>query len=243
MASNASDLRSVPAGGSAIDFYRRVRTTVDWPGIVTILIQCLILALAFGPGAAFLLVVVAMLVTAASLLANTRSQPSVEISEPRGWRNAMANAGLATGLAALSLLVPSPYSQQLFAVAAVASLAASMSDSLSHELGMLFGGKPRLITTWNQVQPGENGAVSLVGIGVGIVSAFGLTMLAFFVGVITSRAALLAGLAACAGNLIDSVLGATAERRGWLSNNGVNFLAVFSSGFLVLLAFLVWGVT
>lgn len=237
MVSIESAVRQASFVGAGRRFYRRVRTTVEWSGIITILLQSFILAAAFGSGAALLLFVVAALVTAAQLLENSRRDSVAEITEARNWRNALANAGIATGFALLSLLSSSTQLRSAFVVGAVATLAASLSDSLSHEIGVVFGGRPRLITTWQLVEPGENGGVSLIGSAVGVVSAFGLAGLAIFVGLIGTRGALLAATAACAGNLFDSLLGATVERRGLLANNGVNFSAVFLSGAIVLLTF------
>lgn len=182
-----------------------------------------------------MLFLVAALVTAAQLLENSRRNSVATISEPRTWRNAFANAGVATGFALLSFISSSSQLRSAFVIGVVATLAASLSDSLSHQLGVVFGGRPRLITTWQQVEPGENGGVSFAGSVVGIVSALGFAGLATFVGLIGSRGALLAATAACAGNLSDSVLGATVERRGLLANDGVNFSAVFFAGAIVLL--------
>jgi uncharacterized membrane protein len=36
-------------------------------------------------------------------------------------------------------------------------------------------------------------------------------------------------LGAIAGLFVDSLLGATAERRGWLNNDGVNFLSTLAA--------------
>lgn len=237
MVSIESVVRPASLVGAGRSFYRSVRTTVEWSGAIAILLQSLILAAAFGSGAALLLLVVAALVTAAQLLENSRRDLVAEISEPRNWRNALANAGVATAFALLSLLSSSTQLRSAFVIGAVATLAASLSDSLSHEIGVVFGGTPRLITTWQLVEPGENGGVSLIGSVVGIVSAFGLAGLAIFAGLIELYGALLAGTAACAGNLLDSLLGATVERRGLLANDAVNFSAVCFAGAIVLLTF------
>jgi uncharacterized protein (TIGR00297 family) len=243
MVSDESTLRPTSRGEVVRTLYSRLRTTFEWSGIVAIVFQAIVLALAFGTGAGLLLLLVGSLVTAASFLENSRRDSNCKDSEPRSWRNALANAGVATGFGALSLLMSSTQGRAIFAVGSVASLAASFSDSLSHEIGVMCGGKPRLITTWRLVEPGENGGVSLVGSVVGIIAAFGLAALAILVGVIGLRGALVAGIAACAGNLIDSILGATVERRGRLGNNGVNFSAAFSSAVLVLLVLLVLNLT
>ena len=243
MVSIESAVRPASLVGAGRTFYRSVRTTVEWSGIIAILLQSIILAAAFGSGAALLLLLVAALVTAAQLLANSRRDSVSKISERRTWRNAFANAGVATGFALLSFISTSTQLRSAFVIGAVATLAASLSDSLSHEIGVVFGGQPRLITTWQLVEPGENGGISLAGSVVGIVAAFGFAGLATFAGLMGSGGALLAATAACAGNLGDSLLGATVERRGLLANDGVNFSAVFFAGAIVLLVFFALNVS
>ncbi len=46
--------------------------------------------------------------------------------------------------------------------------------------------------------------------------------------------ALCAGLGAIGGLFVDSLLGATAERRGWLNNDAVNFLSTFAAAVLAI---------
>jgi uncharacterized protein (TIGR00297 family) len=105
----------------------------------------------------------------------------------------------------------------------------------------LYGGKPRLITTWRQVEPGENGAITLTGCAIGLVSAIAIALLAVLLGVILQGSTLVVVLAACFGNLTDTILGAIVQRRGWLSNNDVNLGAVFSASAVVLLTFAIFG--
>jgi uncharacterized protein (TIGR00297 family) len=127
----------------------------------------------------------------------------------------------------------------VLAVAVVGSLAAALSDTLSHDIGELYGGTPRLITTWRKVRAGESGAVSPLGTAVGIAAAFGFSTAAALCGVIGFRASVVAGGGACLGGIIDSVLGATLERKGWADNYLVNMGAVLSSSISVV-AFMLW---
>lgn len=114
-------------------------------------------------------------------------------------------------------------------VAGLAAMAEAAADTVSSELGQVFGARPRMITSLRAVEPGTDGAVSAAGTLAGCVAAVivaALGTLAF-----EGNATMLA--ASCAGGifglLFDSVLGATLELRGWLNNDAVNFLSTASA--------------
>lgn len=131
-------------------------------------------------------------------------------------QNMLAGSNWASGETVLA--VP------LFA-AAVAALAEAAADTVSSEAGQVFGGRPRLITTWKRVDPGRDGAVSLAGTVAGAIAA-GLVASA---GTLALHGNLRFFALSCGGGilgfLIDSLLGATLEERGWLNNDAVNFLS------------------
>jgi len=115
-----------------------------------------------------------------------------------------------------------------FAIA-LAALAEAAADTISSELGQVLGGTPRMITTFRRVAPGTDGGITIAGTVAGIVAA----------GVVAGAGtwALEGGAAMLAiswgggvfGLFFDSLLGATAERRGWLNNDAVNFLSTASA--------------
>ena len=127
----------------------------------------------------------------------------------------------------------------IFAVG-LAALAEAAADTVSSELGQVFGGGPRMITTLRAAEPGQDGAISAVGTLAGIVAAAIVAAL----GTLALGANWTVFAVSCAGGtfglVFDSLLGATLERRGWLNNDAVNFLstagaAAFALGFLAIL--------
>jgi uncharacterized protein (TIGR00297 family) len=215
--------------------YLSVCATATLSGIVVVFFQMLILYWAFGLRGATLFVLVPVLGTVASAIPVRKTIEKVETEAPRSWRNAVANVGVATILAVATIASVTPYVRNIFAAMVVTSLAAALSDTLSHELGLRFGGTPRLITSFRKVAPGVNGAVSGFGSLVAILTAFVFSGTAAALGLIPSNEILAVTLAAIVGNLVDSLLGATFERRGWLGNDLVNFVCVLSASILVLL--------
>ena len=112
----------------------------------------------------------------------------------------------------------------LFAMG-LAALAEAAADTVSSEIGQVLGGRPRMITTLRAVEPGTDGGMSLAGTAAGVMAGAvvaGIGTVALHGGWALFWVSL-AG--AVFGLLFDSLLGATLERRGWLNNDGVNFLS------------------
>ncbi|KAJ9635718.1 uncharacterized protein PV06_08858 [Exophiala oligosperma] len=97
----------------------------------------------------------------------------------------------------------------------MSNYAATTSDTLSSELGILSRSKPRLLTTLRTVPPGTNGGVSLAGLGAGVAgsTAIALTSLLFLTfckdsSLTRTDTFTLVTLLGTAGTLLDSLLGA-----------------------------------
>jgi uncharacterized protein (TIGR00297 family) len=153
----------------------------------------------------------------------------------RSWRHAWANAGAGCLAAAGSWMGRRAGNEawtEALAWAFVGSFAAALSDTLSSEFGQLAGQKPWLITTGEEVAVGTDGGVTRAGILVGILGAMLLSLAGRFLGLVPVKATFPVAAAGLSGNLFDSWLGATAQRRGWLSNDLVNFSNTVAGGLL-----------
>jgi uncharacterized protein (TIGR00297 family) len=116
----------------------------------------------------------------------------------------------------------------LFALA-VAALAEAAADTASSEIGQVLGGRPRMITSFKAVDPGRDGAISLVGSLAGVVAA----AIVAYAGMWAFGGGFGLFEVSCAGAIFglffDSLLGATLEEWGWLNNDAVNFLSTASA--------------
>jgi uncharacterized protein (TIGR00297 family) len=147
------------------------------------------------------------------------------IAEDRGGRrgasNAVANCGVAIVAAIAAAATPHTPAALL---AFVAALTAGGSDTVASEIGKAWGRSTFLVTTARAVKPGTPGAMSLEGTAAGIVAAFALAAAATAFGLIPASAIVAVVVAATAGALVESALGATLEGPGILNNDMLNFI-------------------
>jgi uncharacterized protein (TIGR00297 family) len=169
----------------------------------------------------------------------------------RNTGQVIANGGVAAILGILAFLYP--LHKDLYSGMLAASLASATGDTLSSELGMIYGRNHIDILTGKPDEKGTDGVISLEGLLIGLVGSaiIALAWLALkspaamptAIGPAAphypTRATAIITLAGLLGNLADSLLGATLERKGVLSNNTVNFcntaIAALCAGALIAL--------
>ncbi len=117
----------------------------------------------------------------------------------------------------------------------IAALAEAAADTASSEIGQALGGRVRLLTTLQEVPPGTDGGITIRGTLFGILSAIIVVAIGYAGRSEGLRAITPTLLAACAGLLFDSLLGATLERKGWIGNDLVNFTSTVLAGVLALI--------
>ena len=151
----------------------------------------------------------------------------------RSWREALANtlAG-----AFFAVLVITTHWEAAFLVALVAAFAEAAGDTVSSEIGQWLSDRAYLITTLEPVPAGENGGVTVGGTVAGLAASVAVVAVGYGFGLSAGAATIVALAAAFAGNLLDSVLGATIERRGLVTNGIVNFAGTSFAGALALAA-------
>jgi uncharacterized protein (TIGR00297 family) len=102
---------------------------------------------------------------------------SAESRRGRSASQVAANLGAAAWMGifvwALHIFIVSPgvFSARAGLIALVAAAAEATADTLSSELGQVLGGDPLLVTTFQRVTPGTDGAISLAGTLAGCLGA------------------------------------------------------------------------
>jgi len=147
----------------------------------------------------------------------------------RTMSQVLANGGVAA-LAGLGILTL-PAHRHLFELAMAGSLASATADTLSSELGMIYGRRFYHILAWKPDQRGKDGVVSVEGTLIGVAGSAVISTL-YAAGHKWSPAVGIIILAGTVGNLVDSILGAALERKGYIGNNMVNFLNTLTAGLL-----------
>lgn len=133
----------------------------------------------------------------------------------------LANGG-AGGLFALIALLDAKHADICFIMAASAFSAAT-ADTLSSELGSIYGRRYYNIISFRPDQRGLDGVVSIEGTLIGLAGSMLIAIIAASA-LGWSWNLLWIVVAGTIGNLVDSVLGAVLERKGLIGNDLVNFL-------------------
>lgn len=133
----------------------------------------------------------------------------------------LANGGTGGLLGLLAVVFPQHSSLSLLLMAAAFSSAAS--DTVSSELGSVYGRRFYDILTFKNGRRGNDGVISIEGLLAGLGGSLVIAAV-YSVTAGWNRNFLWIVVAGTVGNLADSFLGATVERRGVLGNDAVNLL-------------------
>jgi uncharacterized protein (TIGR00297 family) len=196
---------------------------VSFGGAIAGAAVCFLLYLGAGFGAFAALVAVFALTWISTRFGYRRKEKlgTAEKLDGRTALQVLANLAVAACCAGLSALTGR---KAVFLVALSAALSEAAADTVSSELGQARSAKARLITTWEEVSAGTDGGVSWAGTVAGIAAAAVVSLVCVVTGLVPLRWLGIAIIAAVAGMIADSLLGALLERRKLLNNDAVNFL-------------------
>lgn len=193
-------------------------------------LACFLFFAGAGP-TAFATLAALFLMTWVATRLGYRRKLALGLAERREGRNAwQVLANLA--VAALGSVVFSATGNRVWLVAAVGALAEAATDTVASEIGQYRGPDPRLITTWERVPAGTDGGITMVGSVVGMVAGLVIAAVAAVGGMILRTQLWIPVAVGFAGMMIDSLLGATLQRRGWISNQAVNFFSTLAAAAL-----------
>jgi uncharacterized protein (TIGR00297 family) len=174
----------------------------------------------------------------ASTSVQSKSKQDIN-ADQKGGRTAgqvLANAGTAALCGILILAFPAQaYILQLMMAA---SFASATADTLSSELGTVYGKRFINIITLKPDRRGLDGVISVEGTLIGITGSVVIAIV-YTIGLGWTVNVIWIVLAGTLGNLADSVLGAVFERKGIIGNNTVNFLNTLIAALFMLLFYFV----
>lgn len=167
------------------------------------------------------------------------------IAEARSGQRGPANvwgSALTGIICAIGTLFVGSTLRELLMLGYVASFSTKLSDTTASEVGKAYGKRTFLITTWQPVPPGREGAVSLEGTLGGIVASIAIALLAWGIGTISLLGVLWCAIAATIATNLESLIGATLQSRwGWLTNEVVNGINTTIGAIAAILLALAWN--
>ena len=193
-------------------------------------LACFLLFAGAGP-TAFAMLALLFVMTWVSTRLGYHRKLALGLAERREGRSAwQVLANLA--VAALASAVFSATGNRAWLVATVTALAEAATDTVASEIGQYRGADARLITTWERVPAGTDGGITIPGSVAGLAGGLVIAAVATLGGMLSPAELWIPVAAGLAGMLLDSLLGATLQRRGWIDNQTVNFISTLAAAVL-----------
>ena len=158
-----------------------------------------------------------------------------EAGGARGFKNAIAKClpGVCFALGTFFSDEYSGFFFQAMALGFVTSFATGAFDTVSSELGQVYGKRAFTLIPIRRVKPGTEGAVSLEGTGAGMIAAVIIILLGFALNLVGSgKAIFIAVSCAFIANLVESILGSQLEQKQLLGKFETNLINTILGGIL-----------
>ena len=195
------------------------RKALDMFGSAVMIIMGVVIIFSAGANWLFLIILFLLLSLLATRYSKKYKRSLGEYEGRRTSKNVISNGVVACFMAAFGgYYLP-------FVGGFIGAIATATADTLASEIGVLH--QPRLITTFQKVDPGTDGAVSILGTVVGMAGAAIIGIAAFFLGIVHDplSAIVVSVISGTVGCFMDSILGAVLERRDLITNEHVNLIA------------------
>jgi uncharacterized protein (TIGR00297 family) len=153
----------------------------------------------------------------------------------RGYKNVYSNSLVPLAMA----ICHGIYGRDLFVLAFIGAVATANGDTLASEIGQTSKSKPRMITTMEVTEAGEDGGITPLGEAAAMGGSIIIGLLAAATGMSGGYGILVGSIAGFLGTNFDSLLGATLQQKGYLTNNGVN---LFATLFGAMVGAFFWGI-
>jgi len=158
---------------------------------------------------------------------------AINNTNPRDAGQVLANGGIATACSLLALMPAFSIYRQTLCLMAAGSFAAVTADTLSSELGMVYGRRFFNIISLKPEEKGLDGVISVEGTLIGVVGA-AIIAFTYCLNFSFSLIFWVIVIAGTLGNLLDSIIGATLERKHFLNNNMVNLFNTLTGALVIL---------
>lgn len=195
-------------------------------GIAALVGGLLSVIIYYGSGYAGILMMAIFFIigTAATSLQLEWKQKNGLAETGKGKRNTgqvFANAGMAAIVCVIAIIQPS--FKNIALILTAACFASATGDTVSSELGNIYGKRFYNTINFKKAVRGINGVISTEGTLLGIA---GSSLIAIIYGFCNSWNiyVVIIIIAGILGNFTDSFLGATLEQKNYIGNNTVNFL-------------------
>jgi len=217
--------RLLVAGAVTLAFALLARALrgVTWSGTAGGGVACLALLAGAGPGA-FASLAALFAATWLSTRSGYRQKQELGLAERREGRTAwQVLANLA--VAAASALFFAASGNGAWLVALAGALAEAATDTVGSEAGQSRRRDALMITTGARVPAGTDGGITASGTLAGLAAGIAISAVGAGCGLLAWPDVWVPATAGFAGMMVDSLMGATLQRRGWIGNQGVNLLA------------------